>query len=111
MDSTNEDRQIKELMAQVFPGYDDFGVDSVTPSITGEEPVVSFMVVCNEEAAGIFWTTRRSPLKSFQTSWKTATVRDKICICGLNLPFPSLLYSSLQPLKPATRNKPTLSGF
>lgn len=54
MSSTNEDNQIQELMAQIFPGCENFSVDSVTPSITGEEPVISFMVVCNEEAARDF---------------------------------------------------------
>lgn len=54
MGSTNQSQQIKELMTQVFPGYNDFGADSVTPSITGEEPLVSFMIVCNDEAAKDF---------------------------------------------------------
>lgn len=51
MPSTAEDKQLKGLMAQVFPGYEAFGIDSVTPSITGGGAIVSFLIVCNEEAS------------------------------------------------------------
>lgn len=57
MSTTDENLQIKDLMSQVFPGYKEFKVDSVTPSITGEEPLVSFMVVCNDEASQDFLQT------------------------------------------------------
>lgn len=51
---STDDTQLKDLMAQVFPGYEDFFIDSVIPSVTGESPVVSFMIVCNEEASQDF---------------------------------------------------------
>jgi len=57
MDFTDDEgKEIKELMSQVFPGHQEFLADSVTPSITGtiDNPVVSFMVVCNEEASKDF---------------------------------------------------------
>ena len=47
---TNE---IIEVMARVFPGYERFKVDSVTPAITGGDRL-SFMIVCNEEAKQSF---------------------------------------------------------
>jgi hypothetical protein len=54
MSSNVEQIEMKDLMGQVFPGYEDFGVDSVTPSITGKDPIVSFLVVCNQEASHDF---------------------------------------------------------
>lgn len=51
----NEDlKQLNDIMAMVFPGYEDFSVDSVVPSISGEPPVVSLMIVCSQEASGNF---------------------------------------------------------
>lgn len=52
----DEDKQMRDIMSQVFPGHEEFAPDSVTPSITGTEdnPVVSFMVVCNQEATKDF---------------------------------------------------------
>jgi len=47
-------QELTALLGQVFPGYEDFAVDSVTPSITGQGQVVSYLVVCNEEAARDF---------------------------------------------------------
>ncbi|NLI91969.1 MAG: hypothetical protein GX434_07090 [Peptococcaceae bacterium] len=49
-----EDKQMKELMGQIFPGCEDFKIDSVTPSISGQDPIVSFLVVCNDEASKDF---------------------------------------------------------
>ncbi len=57
MSTPDENLQIKDLMSQVFPGYKEFKVDSVTPSITGVEPLVSFMVVCNDESSHDFLQT------------------------------------------------------
>jgi hypothetical protein len=54
MGVNSDDQQMKDLMAQVFPGYEEFRADSVTPSITGKDQVISFLVVCNEEAAKDF---------------------------------------------------------
>lgn len=56
MVATDETGQITEIMAQLFPGYENFQVHSVTPSIYGERdnPVVSFMIVCNDEAVQDF---------------------------------------------------------
>lgn len=54
MPSADELNQLKNLMAQVFPGYEAFCIDSVTPSVTGDSSVVSFMIVCNEEASRDF---------------------------------------------------------
>lgn len=50
------DQQMKELMSKIFPGYEDFMTGTVTPSITGtqDNPVVSFMIVCNDEASKYF---------------------------------------------------------
>lgn len=61
MDNTSEEKQQQEvglldIMAEAFPGYQDFKVSSVTPSVMGTEDrfLVSFLVVCNEEAAEDF---------------------------------------------------------
>jgi hypothetical protein len=57
IDETKQAEDYSELialMAQVFPGYESFAPDSVTPSITGQGSLVSYLVVCNDEAARDF---------------------------------------------------------
>ena len=55
-DRVEDDVQLNKVMEQVFPGYRQFKLESITPSIFGEreKPVISFMVVCNDEAARDF---------------------------------------------------------
>ncbi|KUO58308.1 MAG: hypothetical protein APF84_05615 [Gracilibacter sp. BRH_c7a] len=53
IDQDNKENELEELMSRVFPGYEEFQLDSVTPAITGENKL-SFMIVCNDEAKSTF---------------------------------------------------------
>lgn len=74
MPSVNQGKDIKgnelaELMSRIFPGHEEFQVDSVTPAITGENRL-SFMIVCNEEAKEAFLETEEIYAQVFLSSEK-----------------------------------------
>lgn len=52
----NNKTELGELMSLIFPGYEEFQLDSVTPAITGENRL-SFMIVCNDDAKEAFLET------------------------------------------------------
>lgn len=52
----NNENELGELMSRIFPGYEEFQLDSVTPAITGENRL-SFMIVCNDDAKEAFLDT------------------------------------------------------
>lgn len=54
--SSLNDKDLVEIMGKVFPGYEEFKPDSVTPAITGGDRL-SFMIVCNDEAKKSFQET------------------------------------------------------
>lgn len=78
--SVSEDAQIIEIMTKVFPGYEQLPEDSVTPSISGHDQVViSFLIVCNDEAALDFMQTDEIAADVF------ASVSDNRTGAGLDL--------------------------
>ena len=52
----NKGIELGELMSRIFPGHEEFLIDSVTPAITSGNRL-SFMIVCNDDAKGAFLET------------------------------------------------------
>jgi hypothetical protein len=88
MSMMDESKQMKELMFQVFPGYEDFGVDSVTPSISGKEPVVSFLVVCNDEVSHDFLENQDISVEVIASSSKNKLGQGKDLHLRFDFTFP-----------------------
>lgn len=82
-----DDNMLIELMSRVFPGYKEYPLDSVTPSITGNNRV-SFLVVCNEEAVRSFSETEEIYAQLFLSNEDNRKGQGKDLHLRLEFSFP-----------------------
>lgn len=82
-----DDNTLIELMSRVFPGYEEYPLDSVTPSITGNNRL-SFLVVCNDEAAKSFSETGEIYVQLYLSTGDNKKGRGKDLYLRLEFSFP-----------------------